>query len=188
MSKGVARTDGGAVSGRLEIDAGPLYGGAFAVTDNTLGADAEVQVYGGTKFTVLGAAIDLRGSYKTLRGAAQGQENSEFEARAQAARYFGPVVAKVSVDYTPDNYGAAIKQAVYAEGNLGYGIAKGSFASVGYGIRRTEGGFDYNAWNVGLTQALTDKLALDVRYYDTDKSDVDKRHAGRAVVGLTARF
>ena len=50
-----------------------------------------------------------------------------------------------------------------------------------------ENGADYNAWNVGVNHTLSDNLALDVRWYDTDAHDFPgDRYDGRPVAALTA--
>ena len=48
--------------------------------------------------------------------------------------------------------------------------------------------FDYTTWNVGAAYALTDTLAIDLRYHDTDEHDFGQIYESRAVASLKATF
>ena len=61
-------------------------------------------------------------------------------------------------------------------------------ASVALGERITDTGAEYTAWNVGVKRKLTDHLAADVRWYDTDQHELGERYEGRLVGALTYAF
>ncbi|MNL51803.1 hypothetical protein D3C87_1749320 [compost metagenome] len=48
--------------------------------------------------------------------------------------------------------------------------------------------FDYTAWNLGAAYQLTEHLALDVRYFDTDEHGFGSAYDSRAVASLKATF
>jgi opacity protein-like surface antigen len=48
--------------------------------------------------------------------------------------------------------------------------------------------FDYTTWNVGAAYQLTSRLAVDVRYHDTDEHDFGDIYGSRAVASLKASF
>ena len=47
---------------------------------------------------------------------------------------------------------------------------------------------DYTTWNLGAAYQLTDTLALDLRYHDTDQHDFGDIYGARAVATLKATF
>ena len=47
---------------------------------------------------------------------------------------------------------------------------------------------DYTTWNLGAAYQLTDTLALDLRYHDTDQHDFGDTYGARAVATLKATF
>ena len=51
-----------------------------------------------------------------------------------------------------------------------------------------DGGVDYNAWNVGAKHRLTDALALDLRWYDTDRHSAGEPYEGRLVASAAYSF
>ena len=54
--------------------------------------------------------------------------------------------------------------------------------------RMADGGIDYNAWNLGAKHRLTDTVALDLRWYDTDRHSAGEPYEGRLVASAAYSF
>ncbi|MCP6172669.1 hypothetical protein NL400_27320, partial [Klebsiella pneumoniae] len=61
-------------------------------------------------------------------------------------------------------------------------------ASAAIADRSADGGADYRAWNAGVKHKLTDALAVDLRWYDTDSHDLGDNYDGRLVAAATYSF
>jgi uncharacterized protein (TIGR02001 family) len=107
------------------------------------------------------------------------------EFKAAASRAIGPATLGAAVYYSPDFFGAD-DAATYLEANAAYALADKWTVSGAVGHQWLDVNADYTTWNLGLAYALTDHLAVDVRYHDTD---VDGPLTDdRFVVGLKAGF
>ena len=54
--------------------------------------------------------------------------------------------------------------------------------------RERDGGPDYTAFNVGVTQTVWRGISADLRYYDTRENQFGDIYEGRFVASLRARF
>ena len=90
--------------------------------------------------------------------------------------------------WSADFFGAADKEATYME--LSGAIQPAERWTVSTAIARQEvsSDADYSTWNLGTTWAMTPKLALDVRYYDTDAHRLGDIYDRRVVASLAAAF
>ena len=77
------------------------------------------------------------------------------------------MTAGAAIYYSPDFFGAD-EQASYVEGNLGYALRDNVNLTGAYGKQYLDVGDDYATWNVGVKFGVTDKISLDLRYWDTD--------------------
>ncbi|HUH24337.1 MAG TPA: TorF family putative porin, partial [Brevundimonas sp.] len=107
------------------------------------------------------------------------------EFKAAASRAIGPATLGAAVYYSPDFYGAD-EQATYVEANAAYAIGSRWTLSGAVGHQSLDVGDDYVTWNAGAAFALTDNIALDVRYHDTDVDGV--LSDDRVVAGLKLSF
>jgi uncharacterized protein (TIGR02001 family) len=189
MSKGTSKNGGEpALSGSLEAWSGVFYAGTWgsdAVTAQ--GGDAELHLYVGARPAFAGFKWDLRAMAKTIPGTAHGVQESYAEFRADATRAFGATRARVRVEYSPDNYGAT-RQAWWVEGQLSHPVGSRFTASAALGRREQDGGADYTAWNVGGSVKVADRVALDMRWYDTDSHDLGEVYRGKVVAALSVNF
>ncbi len=165
---------------------GGFYAGAWtSMVDFGDGTDAEVDLYGGYRTEAAGYALDvgvLSYLYVNEPGAA---DYNVVEFKAAASRAIGPATLGAVVYYSPDFFGADDK-ATYLEANAAYALADKWTVSGAVGHQWLDVNADYTTWNLGLAYALTDKLAVDARYHDTD---VDGPLTDdRFVVGLKANF
>lgn len=166
--------------------AGGFYAGTWAsMVDFGDDTDAEIDLYGGYRTEAAGYALDfgvLGYFYVNEPGAA---DYNFVEFKAAASRAIGPATLGAAVYYSPDFFGVD-DEATYLEANVAYAVADKWTISGAVGHQWLDVTDDYTTWNLGLAYALTDNLAVDVRYHDTD---VDGPLTDdRFVVGLKASF
>ena len=184
--RGITQTDEKfAVQGGLDFATdGGFYAGAWASNvDFKDGTDAEIDLYGGYKTEAGGFALDFGVVAYSYVGAPSGVSYNNYELKVGASRAFGPATLGAVVYYSPDSWGVE-SESVYAELNGAYAVSDKISVSGAVGRQTFDPGADYTTWNLGGTYALTDKLGLDLRYYDTNLSGYDDAF----VVALKATF
>ena len=189
--RGVSQTEeDAAVSGGVDVGSGLLYAGAWA-SNVSFASDDETRVegdlYAGVRpqyagwnldFGVIGYLYDDPGDF----------DYDYVELKAVASRAVGPATIGAAVFWSPDYFGAAEDEATYVEANAAFVPAERWTISGALGRQFVSSSFDYTTWNVGAAYALTDNLAVDLRYHDTDQHDFGDAYGGRAVSSLKATF
>ena len=132
--------------------------------------------------------IDVGAIAYLYAGQPSGADYDYVEAKLGASRSSGPWSYGATVYVSPDFLGASEDEAVYLQGDLAYKVNDRFSVSGALGRQWVSSNFDYTTWNVGGTFALTDKLALDLRYHDTDEHGFGPIYEGRAVASLKATF
>ncbi|MBA3050696.1 TorF family putative porin, partial [Brevundimonas sp.] len=89
------------------------------------------------------------------------------ELKAAASRAIGPVTLGAAVYWSPDFFGVD-DEATYVEANVAISPAPKWTVSGAVGHQSLDVNDDYATWNAGVTYALTDHVAIDARYFDTD--------------------
>lgn len=165
------------------------------------GSDQEIDLYGGYKKTINGTTIDGGLLYYFYPGNAKGTNTDFFEPYLNVSHTFGPVGAKVGLNYAWSqhalSYGAGAKEDnLYTYGELSAGIPGTGVTLTGHlgetwGRSYLSGGLkNYTDWSA--TAAYTWKaLTFSVAYVDTDvkkgqitSGDPTYRNIGKAgVVG-----
>lgn len=157
-----------AIQGGVDVTYGSFYGGAWASSvefgDDT---DAEFDLYGGYRTEAAGLALDVGVIGYFYINPPSGSDYNFVEFKAAASRAIGPATLGAAVYYSPDFYGAD-EQATYVEANAAYAIGSRWTLSGAVGHQSLDVGDDYVTWNAGAAFALTDNIAVDVRYHDTD--------------------
>ncbi|MDP3802956.1 TorF family putative porin [Brevundimonas sp.] len=185
--RGYSQTDEDpALQGGVDLTAGSFYAGAWASNvdfgDDT---EAEVDLYGGFRTEAAGFALDFGAVGYFYVEAPDGADYDYVEFKAAASRAIGPVTAGAAVYYSPDFFGLD-EEATYVEGNVAFAPADKWTVSAAVGYQALDVNDDYTTWNAGAAYALTDHLAIDVRYHDTD---VDGPLSDeRVVAGLKVTF
>lgn len=187
--RGVSQTDENPqVFGGVDLTAGKFYAGTWASNvdfgDDT---DAEIDLYAGFKPTLGPATLDLGVIYYGYVGAPSGADYGNTEFKVAGSVPAGKGSLGVAVFYSPDSFGAA-DEATYYEVNGGYPLTAKWSVSGALGRQTYKGSGDYTTWNLGAAYAINDKLALDLRYVDTDQHDFGKLYDSRAVATLKAAF
>lgn len=151
---------------------------------------AEVDFYAGVKPEAYGYVFDFAGIYYSYYGQPDNAaELNFFEVKAAASRAVGPATLGAAAYYSPE-FSGELGDALYYEVNGSF-TANDRLSFSGVLGRQTFNDIDdadYTTWNVGATIALTDRLALDLRYHDTDEGDLNEAYEGRAVASLKASF
>ncbi|MGV8928864.1 MAG: TorF family putative porin [Brevundimonas sp.] len=157
-----------AVFGGVDLTVGSLYAGAWASNvdfgDDT---DAEVDMYAGYRSEVGGFALDLGAVGYFYVAQPSGSDYDYLELKAAVSRAVGPVSVGAAVYWSPDFFGID-EEATYVEANAAFSPVPQWTVSGAVGHQALDVNADYTTWNVGVAYAITDHVALDLRYHDTD--------------------
>ncbi|MET4684697.1 TorF family putative porin [Brevundimonas faecalis] len=183
--RGASQTGGdAALQGGVDVSLGGFYAGSWASNvdfgDDT---DAEVDLYGGYRTEVAGYNLEFGAGGYFYVNAPSGSDYNYVEFKALASRAVGPVTVGAAVYHSFDYFGVDDK-ASYVEANIAFVPAERWSISGAVGHQWLDVSSDYAAWNLGATYALTDHLAVDVRYHDLDNPQAD----ARVTAGLKASF
>lgn len=167
--RGFSQTDTSpTLQGGVDLTAGIFYAGAWASgVDFGDDTDAELDIYGGVAVSTGGFDFNVGLIAYHYIDAPSGANYDNVEFKATVARAFGPVTAGAGVYYSPDFFGAD-EQTYYVEGNLGYAVRDNISLTGAYGKQYLDVGDDYSTWNAGVKFGVTEKISLDIRYWDTD--------------------
>ncbi len=190
--RGVSQTEEDpAVSAGVDLTAGSFYAGGWASNVSFVGdddTDAEVDLYGGFRSETAGWNLDLGVVGYLYTSQPDGADYDYAEVKLAASRAVGPATVGAAVYYSPDFFGASEDEATYVEANAAFSPAAKWTVSGALGRQFVSSDFDYTTWNVGAAYALTDNLAVDVRYHDTDEHAFGEVYGARAVASLKAVF
>ena len=175
-----------AIQGGVDATIGAFYVGAWASNvdfgDDT---DAEVDLYGGYRGEAAGFAFDVGAVGYGYVNAPDGADYDYVELKAAASRAIGPATFGAAVYWSPDFFGLD-KEATYVEANAAFAPADKWTVSAAIGHQSLDVNDDYTTWNIGVGYAVTDHVAIDVRYHDTDVDG--PLSEGRAVAGVKFLF
>lgn len=189
IGKGLGKSAGDpSLSGSIEVEARGFYASVFASTaDLSQGSDAEIISAVGYRPEIAAFDLDLSVINRDLPGTRADVDSNYMEYQADVSRKLGPVSTRLRVNYTPDGF-AATREAWWVELQGGIALDDRTRATASLADRRADGGAEYAAWNAGVKRKLTDKIALDVRWYDTDGHSYGEAYEGRLVGTLSLSF
>jgi len=189
VGKGLGKSaEDPSVFGSAEIEAGQFYGSVFVSTAKlSQGSDSEIVSAIGYRPEVAGFDLDLSVINRELPGTRAGVDANYMEYQADISRKLGPVATRLRVNYTPDGF-AATQEAWWVEAQGTIALDGKTKASAALAERSADGGAEYVAWNVGVKRKLTDRIALDVRWFDTDGHSYGEAYDGRLVGALSFSF
>jgi uncharacterized protein (TIGR02001 family) len=190
--RGISQTDENPqISGGVDATLGAIgYAGIWASNvDFNNGTGAEVDLYGGVKPTLGAATLDIGVIYYGYTNQPSGPHEDYWEGKLAASIPAGKATLGAAVYYSPEFFGET-GQATYLEANGAAPIGDSRFTVSGaLGRQWVDAGVDYTVWNLGVGLALTDHLALDLRYWGTDEEDaLGPLGEGRVVFGAKATF
>lgn len=189
IGKGLGKSDGDiAPFAKVEAALGQAYASVF-VSDaaGAQGYDMEIVSTLGWRPKAAGFAFDLGVLNRDLPGSRAGVDADYWEYQADAARKLGPVATRLRVNYSPDGF-AATRAAWWLELQGAVAVSAATKVSAAVANRMADGGVDYNAWNLGAKHRLTDAVALDLRWYDTDRHSAGEPYEGRLVASAAYSF
>jgi len=186
IGKGIGKSNGEiAPFGSVEVSTGQVYASVFASTaELSQGADAETITTIGWRPTMGDVKFDLAILNRDLPGSRVGVDSNYFEYQADATRAFGRVTTRLRVNYSPDGF-AATQEAWWLELQGAVALDGKTKASAAIADRSADGGAEYTAWNAGVKRKLTDKVSLDLRWFDTDGHSFGEAYEGRLVASLS---
>jgi hypothetical protein len=187
ISKGIRQSDGVQFVVRPEMAFGHAYVGLLAKNVTSPVTDAEGQAFVG--YRTRAGAFELNASigYHRQLGVDGPADDDRFEFLVSAARPIGPVMARLSAIYSPDDFGAT-RQSLYLEGGASVGVFPDATLSANLGRRERSGAPDYTAFNAGGSYTIRRVVTLDLRYYDTAQSGLGEIYGARVVGSVRLRF
>ncbi|WP_313101688.1 TorF family putative porin [Brevundimonas sp.] len=190
--RGVSQTESDpAISVGVDVTQGAFYAGAWAGNVSFAGdadTDAEIDLYAGVRPEFAGFNWDFGVVSYFYAGQPDGADYDYVELKAATSRAVGPATLGAAIYWSPDFFGAAEDEATYAEINGAISPADRWTLSAAVGRQWVSSDFDYTTWNLGAAYQLTENLALDVRYFDTDEHDFGSAYDSRAVASVKATF
>jgi hypothetical protein len=186
-SKGLAQTDGAQIVGRGELVLGSVTLTAQYKNISSPTADGEAAFSAGWKGKALGFDVGAALNYKRLTGLSGQVDPDCFELIPSVSRKLGPLTAKLSLTYSPDDLGRTGRSA-WLEGGASWKLDGKTSLSANAGRRERVGATDYTAFNAGITRTLFKGISADLRYYDSARSSLGDPFEARLVGSLRAKF
>ena len=186
-SKGLAQTDGVQGIGRVELVFGSVTLGTQYKNISSPTAAGEASVSAGWKGKALGFDLGASLAWKQLVGLRNQVDADCFELTPSIARKLGPLTARLSMVYSPNDLGRTGESA-WIEGGAAWKVTGKTSLSANLGRRERSGATDYTAFNLGVTRTLFKGVTADLRYYDSARSGLGETFEGRLVGALRARF
>lgn len=166
---------------------GLIYAGPGFETIDDNGAHAELNGIVGVRPEFAGFAFNVSAAYKWRVDPDPGVDEDEVELTADVEREIGPASARLRLQYAPDA-GGDTRSFTWIEARFGWTFNDRLEATTTMGRRDRVGGDDYAAWDAGVTYALDERLDLDLRYYDTNRSDDGVEYADTVVASVALAF
>lgn len=189
VGKGLGKSNGEiSPFASIEVEAGSAYASVFvASAELSQGADAEIISAIGYRPEIGSISLDLSVINRDLPGTRAGVDSNYFEYQVDASRKFGPVSARLRVNYTPDGF-AATREAWWTELQGSVSVSPATKLSAAIADRTADGGAGYAAWNLGAKHKLAERITLDLRYFGTDSSGIGDAFEDRVVASIAVSF
>ncbi|HEV2867162.1 MAG TPA: porin, partial [Allosphingosinicella sp.] len=168
VSKGLVQTEGPQLVVRPEVAFGPVYVGGYAKNVSSPTSDGEGGPVIGFRTSAGRFNLAASATWKFAIAPVGAVDDQALELAGSASRRFGPVTARLSVVWSPNDLGSTT-HTTFTEGTLSYGPVRPVTISAAFGVRERGGGPDYRAFNAGASYAINPNVTADLRYYDTDR-------------------
>lgn len=182
MSKGIAQTDGPQLLAKGYLKLGSVQFGGQWKNVTSSSADGEAAIFASTSRKLGTVRLSGGVAYKFQTGVRGHADSTSWEFSAGATQKFGPVSLRTTAVYSPDDLGPA-RRSLFVEGGPAVQLAKGWTASATIGHRSRDGGADYTAFNAGISK-LAGPLQLDLRYFETNRSELGTNYHRRIVAAV----
>lgn len=186
-SKGLAQTDGIQILARPELAVGPVYLGFYAKNVTSSTSDGEAGPSIGVRTRAGGFDLGAAATWKMSIAPVGATNDDAVELVGSVGRRFGPITARLSLTWSPNDLGSTDETA-WAEAGLSYSLRRSTSISVNLGRRERDGGPDYTAFNIGVTQSLLPGISGEVRWYDTNRSATGDAFEPRLVAAVRIRM
>ena len=186
-SKGLAQTDGVQVRAQPELAFGPVYLAVYAKNVTSSTAEGEGGPIVGFRTRAGGFDLAAAATWKIALQPHGTTNDDALELTGSVGRRFGPVGTRLSLTWSPNDLGAT-DETLWGEAQLSYSLRRTTSLSANLGRRERDGGDDYTAFNVGLTQSLPQGFSVDIRWYDTNRSALGDNFEARFVASLRLRL
>ncbi|MBO9502271.1 TorF family putative porin [Brevundimonas sp. A19_0] len=178
-----------AAFGSVRWQPNAFYVNAFiSEATSSRGADSEFILSAGYERELGDWDVDFVVMHRQMLNETNGVDSSYVEVQGDISRALtSRVSARFRVNYSADGYGAT-EEAWWTEAQATFKLTSNDKLSVAYGLRRLDGGNDYDAWNVGVKHKFTPAISGDLRWYDTDSHELGSRYDGRLVASISYSF
>ncbi|HMJ93770.1 MAG TPA: porin [Allosphingosinicella sp.] len=186
-SKGLAQTEGVQGLGKFELAFKSISFTAQYknITSPTAAGEAAFGV--GWRGKAAGFDLGATVSWKRLIGL-DGQVDPDcWEFIPTVSHKIGPLTAKLSLTYSPDDLGRTGTSA-WMEAGAAWKLDGKTSLVAAIGRREREGATDYTAFNAGVTRTLFEGVSAELRYYDSARRALGDPFQARLVGSLRARF
>lgn len=181
VKRGLSRSDGEAhVFAGATASSGAFYAGGWASTADLGDAKAEVDLYVGWRPELAGYQLDVSAARNVILG---DDDLSYTDVQVQVSREIGPVRFGALIGGSPDYLGA--EEAFWAQADASVELYRHWRLSATLGREHSDLS-DYAYWSLGSSWAVTDRLAVEIRYWGTDGAG--DRQDDRVVAGVRATF
>ena len=187
MSKGLRQTEDAQFLARGEVALGHAFVGLMWKNIDSSVANGEGQFYLGYRNRLAGFDLSATAGRHIQTEPVGHFDDDRYEFNVTASRRFGRVTPRVSITYSPDDFGGT-GESLYAEAGASVGLFERATFSAHVARRERAGGDDYTAFNAGVGYSFARHLSVDVRYYDTAQSALGETYEPRVVALLRARF
>jgi uncharacterized protein (TIGR02001 family) len=196
-----------AVQGGVDYTKGKFYAGTWASNvDFGDGTDTEIDVYAGYKPSYGIVNFDIGATLYTYLNQPNGSHLSLAEIKLAASAPLAKATIGAAVYASIDNYDSTGKKdtrfadSLYAEINASYPLTETITLSGAMGNTKLAGGSfttpsktvintdEYATLNVGATIAMTDNIAVDLRYWDTNRHDFGETFKAKTVASIKLTF
>jgi len=187
ISKGLAQTNGPQIVVRPEIAFGKFFVGGYAKNISSPTADVESAAMIGLRTKAAGFDVSAYAALKRLLGTSGGVDATALEVSGTVARRWGPFGGRVSATWSPDDL-AGTGKSMFLEAGSSYSLTPSLSLSAAIARRSRDGGPDYTAFNAGGTYSLGKHLAVDIRWYGTNRTGINETYHNRLVGSVRAKF
>ena len=187
MSKGVSQTDGPQLIARSYLQIGDLQlsGQWKNVNSNSASGEVATSLNLTRKFGDLQLSTGI--TFKALMDTPSGIDSDCVEITAGASRKLGHTALRLNAIYSPDDLGST-KRSLYLEAGPTFDATKAIRFSANLGHRWRENGVDYTSVNAGAAYTVSKRLALDLRYYRTNRAELGDVYRQRFVLAGKLTF
>lgn len=178
-----------AAFGSVRWQPNAFYVNAFiSEATSSRGADSEFILSAGYEHELGDWDVDVVVMHRQMLNETNGADSSYVEFQGDLSRALTDrISARFRVNYSADGYGAT-EAAWWTEAQATFKLTSNDKLSVAYGLRRLDGGNDYDAWNIGVKHKFTPAISGDLRWYDTDSHELGSRYDGRLVASISYSF